>query len=42
MGEFGSIYIEARYQPFVSPDKLEEINKKLEAERQRKLQACCT
>ncbi len=35
MGAHGKLWLECRYQPFVSPEKQDEIDKALEAERRR-------
>jgi hypothetical protein len=40
LGKYGTLYIEVTYHPFVSPEKQEEVQKKMEEARRKAMEVC--
>lgn len=41
LGKYGTLYIEVTYHPFVTPEKQEAMQKKIEESRRKALEVIC-
>jgi hypothetical protein len=41
LGKYGTLYIEVTYHPFVTPEKQEAMQKKIEESRRKALEVSC-